>query len=125
MNINQTLFLISLLISLSFCKGIKEAIEFEENKIESDAQKFTFKTSNISTLIIIAKNENFNYNSYDETNLTLFNSLNKKLKEYSLEAVNYIVLDDIQNKEDVEYILKFKNYQGGYFIIFNSLIFIL
>ena len=120
MNINQTLFLISLLISLSFCKGIKEAIEFEENKIESDAQKFTFKTSNISTLIIIAKNENFNYNSYDETNLTLFNSLNKKLKEYSLEAVNYIVLDDIQNKEDVEYILKFKNYQGGYFIIFNS-----
>ena len=33
---------------------------------------------------------------------------------------NYVILEDAENEEIAEYILKFKNYEGGKFIIYNS-----
>ena len=116
----RTLFLISLLISLAFCQGEIEAKEFEENEITSEFQKFTFKTYNSSKIILIAENPNFNVNSYDKTTLKFINNLTLETAEYNLKDITYCILDIAKKEENIDYILKFKNYLGGKFIIFNS-----
>ena len=120
MNLMKKLLLISLTFSLIFCRISTEAVEFEENQITSDLQQFTFKTSKAPMIVLIAENEKFNTNSNDDTILTVFDSLHKESKEYTLGPNLHCILDGDPNSGNAEYLIQFKNYKGGKFIIFNT-----
>ena len=65
---------------------------------------------------------NYNINSYDEKILTIFDKATEETKDYPLKEIKYIILDDTKNKNgENEYILKFRNYNEGSFIIYNSI----
>ena len=114
------LFIILIVFSSIFCLKDTDAKEFVENEINSDFQQFIFKTNKPSMIILIIKNENINQNLHDTKTLTAFNKITKKSSEFRLYFINYFILEDDENKETAEYILKFKNYVGGKFIIYNS-----
>ena len=102
------------------CKGEIEVKEFEEYEITSEFQKFNFKTYKASKIILIAENKNMNANSFDIMTLTFINKVSKTASYYYLKEITYCILDEYENEKNIEYILKFKNYLGGKFIIFNS-----
>ena len=101
-------------------KDITEVKEFEENKISSEIEKFSFKTKNINFIIIIIKNQNLERDTDSPRKLFIFDSYSKKSREYDLDSISYIVLDKEPSKTEIEYVLKFKNYKEGNFVIFNS-----
>lgn len=101
-------------------KNEKQAKEFEENEINTDFEKFIFKTGKAEKIILVISNQNFNPISDDLKTLITFNNISKKTKKYNLYVIRYLILEDVSNEKDNEYILKFKNYGGGNFIIFNS-----
>ena len=115
------LLLIFILLFSIFCQEEKEAKEFEENEITSEVQKFTYKSKYPSMIIMIIKNENYNINSYEEKFLTVYNKASQEYKEISLHEITYCLLEDVPNKLENKYFLKFKNYKGGSFIIYNSI----
>ncbi len=116
------LILIFILINIYFinCKNEKLAKEFEENRIDKDYERFIFKTGKAEMIFLIISNQNFNPNSEDVMKLTAFNNITKKSKIFYLKEISYLILEDVSNEKDNEYILKFVNYGGGNFIIFNS-----
>ena len=71
-------------------------------------------------ILILTKNENININSYDEKVLTIYNKITQESKDYTLSSYNYIILEDIPNENELEYIFKFKHYNKGNFIVFSS-----
>ena len=115
------LLLIFILLFSIFCQEEKEAKEFEENEITSEVQKFTYISKYPSMIIMIIKNENYNINSYEEKFLTVYNKASQEYKEISLHEITYCLLEDVPNKLENKYFLKFKNYKGGSFIIYNSI----
>ena len=124
MNTARNIFIFLVLFILIICQNNeeREAIEFEENEIISEIQRFNYKSKYSSFIIIILKNMNYNINSYDEKILTIFDKATEETKDYPLKEIKYIILDDTKNKNgENEYILKFRNYKGGSFIIYNSL----
>ena len=121
MNTVQNLILVLFLLFSTLCQDEMQANEFEENEIISEVQLFSFKTIHPSMIVLIMKNENYNINSHDEKMLTIYNKSSKESKECLLYGISYCILDDSKNKGENEYILKFKNYKGGSFIIYNSL----
>ena len=114
------LILLSMLLISIICKDSTEAKEFDENTITSDLQTFSFKTKNTSLIILIAKNENYDPNTYDTKNIIVFNSLTKEVTEFKLYGITYCIIDNKPHDEDIEYTLKFRNYMSGNFIIYNS-----
>ena len=117
MRLRFNLLLISLIISFISCQIEIEAKEFEENEIKSDFEKFIFKTGTATKIVLIIKNENINPNSYDTKTLTTFNRKTEQSEILNLNAINYYLLEGSEGNS--EYILKFKNYIGGRFIIYN------
>lgn len=117
MRLRFNLLLISLIISFISCQIEIEAKEFEENEIKSDLEKFIFKTGTATKIVLIIKNENINPNSYDTKILTTFNRKTEQSEILNLNAINYYLLEGSEGNS--EYILKFKNYIGGRFIIYN------
>jgi len=120
MKLSNYLIITLLLFSSSLCEKDTEAKEFEQNEISSDYQRFLFKANKPSMIILIIKNENITQNSHDIKTLTAYNKVTKKSSEFELFFSNYVILEDAENEEIAEYILKFKNYEGGKFIIYNS-----
>ena len=114
------LIIVLVVLSSAFCQKDTEAKEFEENEIKSDFHQFIFETDRPAMIIVIVKNENLNQNSFDFMTLTTFNKITRKSEEFNLSSIKYIILEDAQNQEKAEYILKFKNYIGGKFVIYNS-----
>ena len=114
------LIFVLVILSSTFCQKDTEAKEFEENEIKSDFHQFIFETDRPAMIIVIVKNENLNQNSFDFMTLTTFNKITRKSEEFNLSSIKYIILEDAQNQEKAEYILKFKNYKGGKFVIYNS-----
>ena len=115
---NLILFIVSLASIL--CQDDTKAIEFEENAIESEFQQFSYTTNKTSMILLLVKNENININSYEEKILTIYNKITQESKDYSLSGYTYIILDDIPNEKEIEYIFKFKNYNSGNFIVYSS-----
>ena len=120
MKLFNYLIITLLLLSSTFCEKDTEAKEFEENEISTDYQLFNFKANKPSLIILILKNENISQNSQDIRTLTAYNKVTKKSSDFRLYFFNYVILEDAENEESAEYILKFKNYEGGKFIIYNS-----
>ena len=120
MAIFKFLFLFFTLLNISSCEIFTEAREFEENKITLNNQKFRFKTQNIKYLIIIIVNEYLPEDVDIERKFIIYNTKYSFSHNYDLESF-YCYIDepgDIQN--EIEYYIRFKNYKGGYFIIYNS-----
>ena len=120
MKLSNYLIITLLLFSSSLCEKDTEAKEFEQNEISSDYQRFLFKANKPTMIILIIKNENITQNSHDIKTLTAYNKVTKKSSDFELFFSNYVILEDAENEEIAEYILKFKNYEGGKFIIYNS-----
>ena len=114
------LILIFLTISSVFCQDDSEAKEFEENEIKSEIHQFNYKAKKNSMVILIIKNVNYNINSYDEKVLTVFNKDTEETREYYLSGISFCVLEEAQNEIETKYIFKFKNYNGGSFIVYSS-----
>ena len=114
------LILIFLTISSVFCQDDSEAKEFEENEIKSEIHQFNYKAKKNSMVILIIKNVNYNINSYDEKVLTVFNKDTEETREYYLSGISFCVLEESQNEIETKYIFKFKNYNGGSFIVYSS-----
>ena len=123
MNAVRNLFLLFILLFSIICLNHEEieVKEFEEKEIVSELQIFNYKSKFYSFIIIIIKNMNYNINSYDEKILTIFNKATQESKDVFLNEISYYILDDTKNKvREKEYILKFRNYKGGSFIIYDS-----
>ena len=120
MNLKNYLIIFLVLLSSTFCLKSIEAREFEENEINSESQQFIYKTSKPSMIILIIKNEKIIPNTDDNIALTIINTETRKTEEINLSNFYSTIISDSQNKENAEYILKFKNYEGGKFIIYNS-----
>ena len=116
----KNIILIVLALSSILCQEDTKAIEFEENPIKSELHQFSYKTNKTSMILILTKNENININSYDEKVLTIYNKITQESKDYTLSSYNYIILEDVPNENESEYIFKFKNYNKGNFIVFSS-----
>ena len=116
----KNIILIVLALSSILCQEDTKAIEFEENPIKSELHQFSYKTNKTSMILILTKNENININSYDEKVLTIYNKITQESKDYTLSSYNYIILEDIPNENELEYIFKFKHYNKGNFIVFSS-----
>ena len=116
----KNIIIFALLVSLILCQEDTKAIEFEENPIQSELHQFSYKTNKTSMILILTKNENININSYDEKVLTIYNKITQESKDYTLSSYNYIILEDVPNENEFEYIFKFKNYNKGNFIVFSS-----
>ena len=116
----KNIIIFALLVSLILCQEDTKAIEFEENPIQSELHQFSYKTNKTSMILILTKNENININSYDEKVLTIYNKITQESKDYTLSSYNYIILEDVSNENEFEYIFKFKNYNKGNFIVFSS-----
>ena len=114
------LILIRIFLSLVVCQEPKETIEFKQIEITSEYQEFIFKTSKAPIISLIIKKEDLNPNSYKRRSLTAFNRITKESEEFNLSEINYYALEPDKNEENVEYLLKFRNYKGGNFIIYNS-----
>ena len=114
------LIIFVIIFDIFLCKDIAIAKEFEENKISSDTEKFSFKARNIGFLIIIIKNQDLDRNIDTNKKLFIFDSFSQSSRDYDLDCIKYIILDDEPKETEIEYILKFKNYNAGSFIIFNS-----
>ena len=124
MNAVRNLFLLFILLFSIICLNHEEieVKEFEEKEIVSEFQLFNYKSKFSSFIIIIIKDMNYNINSYDEKILTIFNKATQESKDVFLNEISYYILDDTKNKvREKEYILKFRNYKGGSFIIYNSI----
>ena len=115
---NIILFLLAL--SSILCQEDTKAIEFEENPIQSEIHQFSYKTNKTSMILILTKNEYININSYEEKILTIYNKITQESKDYILSSYNYIILEDVPNENEIEYIFKFKNYNMGNFIVYSS-----
>ena len=120
MNLKNYLIIFLVLLSSTFCLKSIEAREFEENEINSESQQFIYKTSKPSMIILIIKNEKIIPNTDDSIALTIINAETRKTEQINLSNFYSTIISDSQNKENAEYILKFKNYEGGKFIIYNS-----
>ena len=120
MNLKNYLIIFLVLLSSTFCLKSIEAREFEENEINSESQQFIYKTSKPSMIILIIKNEKIIPNTDDSIALTIINAETRKTEEINLSNFYSTIISDSQNEENAEYILKFKNYEGGKFIIYNS-----
>ena len=116
----KNIIIFALLVSLILCQEDTKAIEFEENPIQSELHQFSYKTNKTSMILILTKNENININSYDEKVLTIYNKITQESKDYTLSSYNYIILEDVPNENEFEYIFEFKNYNKGNFIVFSS-----
>ena len=117
----EIFFIILFLISSILCQKYPEAKEFEENEINSNFEVYIYKVSKPSMIILKTTNENFDANSDDTRKLIAYNNITKKSEEFTLHSINYFIFEDFQNEESAEYILKFRNYQEGKFIIYNSI----
>ena len=120
MNRLNYLIIFLVILSSAFCQKYTEAKEFEENEINSDHQQFVYKASKPSKIILIIENEKIIQNSNNKITLTIINILTRKSEEISINNIYHGIITDSQNEENAEYILKFKNYEGGKFIIYNS-----
>ena len=116
----KNIILIILALSSILCQEDTKAIEFEENPIKSELDQFSYKTNKTSMILILTKNEYININSYEEKILTIYNKITQESKDYALSIYNYIIIEDIPNESEIEYIFKFKNYNKGNFIVFSS-----
>ena len=117
----EIFFIILYLFSPILCQKYPEAKEFEENEINSNFEVYIYKVSKPSMIILKTTNENFDANSDDTKKLIAYNNITKKSEEFTLHSINYFIFEDFQNEESAEYILKFRNYQEGKFIIYNSI----
>ena len=116
----QSIIILLILFYSFLCQDVTDAKEFEENEIKSEIQQFSYKAKKTSMVILIVKNGNYNPNSFETKTLTVFDRIIQKSKDYALYGLSYFILDDTQNEEEIDLILKFKNYKDGYFIIYNS-----
>ena len=119
MSIFKYLILFLIFLSNISCEVIKEAKEFEENKITSNFEKFRFKTKDILNLVLIVANENLSEDVNIERKLVKSTNDLIKTIEYNLDSFNYYIDDFYSTKEEMEYFLRFQNYKDGYFIIYN------
>jgi hypothetical protein len=120
MKLMQSIIILLILFYSFLCQDVTDAKEFEENEIKSEIQQFSYKAKKTSMVILIVKNGNYNPNSFETKTLTVFDRITQKSKDYALYGLSFFILDDTQNEEEIDLILKFKNYKDGYFIIYNS-----
>ena len=116
----SNIILLFLLINEFPCDDIEQAVEFDQNIIQSDLAKFSFKANNISFIVIITENTNLIEDTDDQKKLTVVSSYMNQAQEYNLLRYNYFMIEDAPKNQSVEFLLKFKNYKNGSFIIFNS-----
>ena len=118
---------IYLLIAI-FCfvinKKVNSIEEFTEYQVKNYIEYFSFKNEYseevdyIPDIIIFIENSNY-YSDYSDVSILRISKI--KSKEYNLRGINTIILDKVVNEGKGEYLLKFKNYIGAKFFIYNSI----
>ena len=82
--------------------------------------KFRFKAYNLENLILIISNDNFLEDANVERKFIIYSTNSQFSYENELKDF-YCYFDKYNNGEkEIDYIIRFKNYKGGNFIIYNS-----
>ena len=120
MSLLTFLYLFIYLVPRFSFQNYTKAKEFEENRITSNNELFTFKTYNKGNLVLIITNENLPEDANIGRKFIIYSSKNTMSNEYNLESF-YCYYDSLSfSEESIEYTIRFNNYKGGYFLIYNS-----
>ena len=118
------IYILIAFFSLATPKIISSVIEFKEYEVKNYVEFFSFKNEYteiidyVPDIIIFIENQNYIGDYSDKNSLRISKTMSI---EYHLKGINTIVLQDGVNEGKGEYILKFKNYIGAKFFIYNSI----